>query len=443
MKDYQGFIFASLLMGVADEYINQIDPLGFDGYGKALFADIKRVYDNVGAVEIDKLSIGISRAVEIMDNYNYMSLSMDACIRKLKEDAYYNQVDFITERLRKGNLDIDSTIEELKSIKQTETDMLIDVSELKYKSLDELGQETIETGFYEYDSHINDWKLGELSIIFGRNGEGKTTLISQVIGHCISRGTKTFLYSGEMSDNKIQDWLYRQIVGSGKEYYKKFVTKYGFKNELKSNVIDALKEWHKDTLFLYNRNAKKKVKNEIDRLFTTMEIAINKGVKLFIIDNLMAILEENADSLYSDQANFVQRCKNFAVNNNIHIVLMAHPNKEKKELAAEVGNLDKTDISGSNNIPNKADNIISIERIWSDERVADAIVTSLKDRETGQRKVMKFLFSVETLRFYNDVTKQKVNYGWTKHLKPTEKTAKFYNGYKQTFKDGELGDDWS
>ncbi|MDQ4682060.1 hypothetical protein, partial [Stenotrophomonas maltophilia group sp. RNC7] len=93
----------------------------------------------------------------------------------------------------------------------------------------------------------------------------------------------------------------------------------------------------------------------------------------------MSILEENADSLFSDQANFVQRCKDFAIDNWVHVVLLAHPNKEKKELKdKEIGNLEKTDISGSNNIPNKADNIISVERIWGDNREFDALITSLK-----------------------------------------------------------------
>jgi twinkle protein len=139
---------------------------------------------------------------------------------------------------------------------------------------------------------------------------------------------------------------------------------------------------------------------------------------LFIIDNLMAVLEENADSLYSDQANFVQKCKDFAIKQNCHVVLLAHPNKEKKEVKkGSEGNLEKTDISGSNNIPNKADNIIAIERVWDEEGDCDAIITCLKDRESGQRKAFKYLFSRETLRFYNDWTKENVVYGWEKYLK--------------------------
>ena len=149
-----------------------------------------------------------------------------------------------------------------------------------------------------------------------------------------------------------------------------------------------------------------------------MEVAAKRyEVKLFVIDNLMSILEENADSLFSDQANFVQKCKNFAINNKVHVVLLAHPNKEKREIkSGESGNLEKTDISGSNNIPNKADNIIAVERVWGNDSECDAVITSLKDRETGQRKEIKYYFSPYTLRFYNNITPETKIYGWEKSL---------------------------
>ena len=130
----------------------------------------------------------------------------------------------------------------------------------------------------------------------------------------------------------------------------------------------------------------------------------------------MSRLEENAESLNSDQANFVQRCKFFVTNTKTHIVLVAHPNKEKGEITGSEGNLGKRDISGSMNISNKADGIIAIERCWGENKECDAIITSLKDREVGQRKVFNFLFSQKTLRFYNASTCEGVVYGWEKAI---------------------------
>ena len=295
---------------------------------------------------------------------------------------------------------------------------LLDMAEIPYKTAMQVQEHQIETGFIDYDYHVEDWKDQEITVVFGRNGEGKTTFISQVIAHCIEKNEKVFLYSGEMSDNKIQNWLYRQMIGTNKAYLRTIVTKYKYKIEPLPAVIKAIKTWHKGKFFLFDRN-ESKVLGDLDKFFKTMEIASKRyGIKLFIIDNLMAVLEENADSLYSDQANFVQKCKDFAIKQNCHVVLLAHPNKEKKEVKkGSEGNLEKTDISGSNNIPNKADNIIAIERVWDESGDCDAIITCLKDRESGQRKAFKYLFSRETLRFYNDWTKENVVYGWEKYLK--------------------------
>lgn len=315
-------------------------------------------------------------------------------------------------------------------------DGIIDISELEYKSYINQESYTIETGFIEYDSHVEDWKPEELTVIFGRNGEGKTSFISQVIAHNIYKRVPVFLYSGEMSNQKLQDWLYKQIVGANEKYYRKIECKYKTKLELKPEVVEVLKRWHKDKLFLFDRSCDK-VANDLDAFFKIMDIAAKRyGVKLFVIDNLMSRLEERAESLNSDQANFVQRCKNFSVRNKVHVVLLAHPNKEKRELTEvnpDRGNLEKTDIAGSNNIANKADNIISIERIWNDDtdslgnklRTADAIISSLKDRESGERLIMFFRFSKKTLRFYNEKTKETFDYMWAKK-DDIEKLESFY-----------------
>jgi len=287
---------------------------------------------------------------------------------------------------------------------------LIDISQLEYKHLNDICHDGIETGLIDIDEHIEDLKPGELTILFGRNGEGKSTVISQIISHNLKRKVKTFLFSGELSPQKVQEWQYKQMVGNNKKMLNEVKTKYKIKREPKPEVVKVIKEWHKDTWYLYNK------KTDTDFFKTMSLLARRYGVRLFIIDNLMTVLEENAESLYSDQANFVQKCKDFAIQHNCHLILAGHPNKSKQELGeeAEKGNLEKTDISGSNNIPNKADNIISVERLFSENRTCDAIVTLLKDREEGQRKVIHYNFSKSTLRFYNERTNESDTFGWEK-----------------------------
>jgi len=290
-----------------------------------------------------------------------------------------------------------------------------DVAEIDYRSRIYNQHEGVETGFFQIDKHIKDLKPSELTIILGRNGEGKTTFTSQMIAHMLEKQTPVFLFSGEMSEQKVQDWLYRQIVGNQEKYLQHVEGKYGTEIELRDYVVKAIKEWHKDKLYLFDQS----VGGDTGFLLKTMEECSKRyGVKVFIIDNLMTAIYENATSLYSDQANFVQDCKNFAINNAVHVLLVAHPNKIKDELLTgdKGGNLEKTDISGSNNIANKADNIISVERIWGDGRIYDAIISVLKDREEGQRLEVNYKFSRETLRFNNAVTPESKAYSWVDYL---------------------------
>lgn len=318
-----------------------------------------------------------------------------------------------------------------KALQQTPPG-IINVAQLEYQTRMK-EEETIETGIREYDKYIEDWKMAELTVIFGRNNEGKTTLISQIIAHNIEKRQKVFMYSGEMSDQKIQDWLYRQIVGLESDSYRVIMTKYGNRKELRPDVVEKIKRWHDGYLYMFDRKRNDLKKNP-NSFFNVMEMAHNRyGVKLFVIDNLMAALEENADSLYSDQANFVQACKDFSIKNNCHVVLLCHPNKIKGEIQeAAKANLEKNDISGTGNISNKADNILAVERIWSDDEFYDVVISSLKDRLVGQRKKFLMNFNLDCNRFYSQETPLDKEYSWRKH--------DTFQGFNLTFDDIDLDD---
>lgn len=296
---------------------------------------------------------------------------------------------------------------------------MLDLSKTRYVPLTERLSGAIETGFLDYDKHIFDLKPGEITILFGRNGEGKSTVASQMLAHHVSRNRKAYLYSGELSENKIQEWFYKQIIGADAKYYDIVKTKYGRKTDFKPNIISMVKEWSADKLYIYNMKLDK-ISKDSEKLFMDMTTAKTLGCDLFVIDNLMTAYEINERTQYADQANFVQNCKNFATNNNVHIIIIAHPNKAQGELNHEstIGNLTKNDVSGTGNIPNKADNILAVERIWKvknaeyDQSVPDAYITSLKDREDGVRAVFRYWFSKHSLRFYNNNTPQFVDYDW-------------------------------
>ena len=295
------------------------------------------------------------------------------------------------------------------------------ISEAHYSVDDPSESERIETGFADFDSHVKDWRMQQLTVVFGRDNEGKSTFISQMVGHQLYRGMKTFLNSAELGDQGIQNWLYTQIVNGEKRCYRATQGKYGVNYSLKEGVLEAIRRYTENKLYIVDPTDTEMVSDN-DILFKRMSILATKfGVKLFILDNLQAILTSKFADLNRDQSFFMERCRQFAKTYNCHVIVVAHPHKVGELLVDDktsTGNLTKDNISGSKDISNKAHNVISIERDFAEgERDFDMILTNLKNKENSIRKGFKYGFQPETLNFYNDDVEAIGNeHTWKKHL---------------------------
>lgn len=291
---------------------------------------------------------------------------------------------------------------------------ILNMSQVEYVCVKDKIDEGISTGFHRLDYVLGDLQPEQLTVLFGRNGEGKSTVVSQIICNCIDNKVPIFLYSGEMSTNRILNWLYKQAIGDEKEYLAFVETKYKVKADIKPDALQALRKWSSNLFFTFDKSATN-VRKNINDLFEVMAVAVKRyGCKLLIIDNLMSALEDMADSINADQSNFVQQCKDFAENYRVHIILVAHPNK----LKGRGQPLEKEDISGSNNIPNKADVIIAVERQYKDDRDCDAKLRLLKDREEGRYTEVKLIFQDSTKRLLEiegDNTRL-IKYKWKQFL---------------------------
>jgi twinkle protein len=274
-------------------------------------------------------------------------------------------------------------------------------------------EEGIPTGIMQLDKTLEDLKPQELSILVGRSGEGKSTIISQMICNSIDNQIPVFLYSGELSTRRVINWIYKQAIGKETKYLEPFKTKYNTKYIPTKQSYKALQKWAGDYFYTFDKT-KDNIRKNQDDLFQVMELAVRRyGCKWLIIDNLMSAMEESAESINSDQSNFVQRCKDFAETFNVHVTLVVHPNKLKKKGEK----IEKEDISGSNNIPNKADIIWSIEMQIAETKDCDSIIRLIKDREEGNYLEVKLMFDKQSKRLM-EVENAKVlekKYGWKKY----------------------------
>ena len=122
------------------------------------------------------------------------------------------------------------------------------------------------------------------------------------------------------------------------------------------NIGDQIDKWLDNLLFIYNTE----YGNQWEQLLADMEVMYNAGIKVFILDNLMAM---NIDLLEGDKNNkqktVILKVKEFAKKKNVHVILVAHPRKSMAFLR-------KNDISGTADLTNAVDNIFIMHRVNND-----------------------------------------------------------------------------
>lgn len=283
---------------------------------------------------------------------------------------------------------------------------ILDLAEVE--QVEPMSHPVVLSGIRALDSAIGGFFPGEVTVWTGKRGSGKSTLLGQTLLDAIDQGQRVCAYSGELSAWRFKQWLALQAAGpayverctdprSGKAYWR-----------VPTPMMERIDQWWKGKFFLYdNRVAAASDENSILSVF---EYALRRyGCALFLVDNLMsARFSTSADrDFYRAQSNFVGRLVEFAKKSEAHVHLVAHPRKtERIEDADEVG--------GSGDITNRADNVLSLERL--DEQKAaekgyDAVLRVLKNRSFGESGKFGLIFN-PSCRRYVRVGEEPKHYGW-------------------------------
>ena len=122
---------------------------------------------------------------------------------------------------------------------------------------------------------------------------------------------------------------------------------------------------------------------------------------------MTAIDDDLESDLYRAQSKFVGELKRIAVQNDIAILLVAHPRKTN-------GSITNDDVSGSGDITNKVDIVMSYERVEDDES-CDGKLSITKNRLFGNYAIgdkrIDLYYSQATKRI-TSAASVKRNYGW-------------------------------
>ena len=314
----------------------------------------------------------------------------------------------------------ESVLQSIASAKYIPIKDIVKMADVEDYNPDDM--EKIKSGINGLDKFIGGWFLGSLNVITGINGSGKSTFINEsCVCESINQGYKTFVMSGELTNQQLRNWIEYPMAGK-----QNITTRDNGSNAPKTYYVDKkvkekMREWYKDDVFFYD--------NDLDYTATSIlkkmeELAKRYGVKVFLLDNLMTIdLECNNFDLNMKQKDFVKDLVIFARRFNAVVHLVAHPRKTET-----VQRLSKMDVAGSGDITNLAHYVTAIHRVSDREKEDklnkrgeieeegcpfDCIVDLFKNRPMGhQDKSIGVQFDMASKRFYGESDDIDKIYNW-------------------------------
>ena len=305
---------------------------------------------------------------------------------KLIDKNLYQHKDINEEYIKNGK----SKVVELIESARFKIEGRRDLEKQPYKGLGSKKGSYIPTGLPAIDYGLNDLAPGATTLITGRSNGGKSTLVRQIIANAIDKNNKVYLMSGEGDPETLLNEMYQSVVGRDEEFYNKIILNKRVRKEPKAEVLEKLKKWHYKKLVMFNKGDSRL--KTIDELTAMLELEIKiNNYNLIVIDNLMSILSVQASEKYEQQADFMQRLCDLAKAYSTHIVLVLHPNKTYKKGE----DMDFEQISGTSDLYNKADNIITVIREYKEEEIASG--------NNGKVAVVKN-------RYFKDLPKVNIHY---------------------------------
>lgn len=231
---------------------------------------------------------------------------------------------------------------ELKEVK--------DILEVKKVNVADL--EKFDTGLMSLNRTIGGFYMGQVILLTGERGKGKSTLASQFGIMALKAGYNTFFYSGELMDWYFRNWLDLQIAGDA--HINKIRNPYGTMDySVDGNIFPAIEKWYGGKVKIYDNSIVQE--DEHDELLETIEKTIKRySCRVLFIDNLMTAIEDNlAADLNRQQTAFVRNLTKIAKRFNVLIFLIAHPKKNQNGK-----DFSNDDVAGSSNITNLVDVVL-------------------------------------------------------------------------------------
>lgn len=261
-----------------------------------------------------------------------------------------------------------------------------DITEVKKVNLADL--EKFNTGIQALNKIIGGFYMGQVILLTGERGKGKSTLASQFGTMAIKAGYTTFFYSGELMDWYFRNWLDMQVAGD--RFINKIRNPYGtYDYSVDGNVYPSIERWYAGRVKIYDNNIVREDEHE-DLLGTIQKAITRYSCRVIFIDNLMTALDDDiASDLNRQQTAFVRKLTQIAKQFNVLIFLIAHPKKNQ----SGKWTFTNDDVAGSSNITNLVDVVLRYDTPNKDAEYdedvprPERVLQVFKNRLTGKVKL--------------------------------------------------------
>ena len=298
----------------------------------------------------------------------------------------------------------------------------------------------IPSGVKQIDDLIIGFKRKHVTVWSGYRGCGKSSLLNMLILNGANYGYKSALWTGELDATEEKSWLYMQAAG--KQYNKE--TKNGF-YYTPENICDKIDPWIDKYFWIFNNEYKNNFNQIMDEV---RGLKKRENIDFIILDNLMTLDIDDLDGDKNDrQKNLMYTLTCLAKEMNIHIHIVAHPNKSGTFLRAN-------NISGSGHIPDLAQNVFILHRInrdfavnakefltsatihdIEDSRCTNTIeICKCRDRGNAVDTFIKLYFEVESRRFKDSIAESTI-YGWQDELGEISSTNPQISDFQPTVEE--------
>jgi len=236
---------------------------------------------------------------------------------------------------------------------------------------------------------IKGFRRGELTVLTGPTGSGKTTFLGQLSLDFAENGINTLWGSFEIKNTRLMHKLLHQF------------SRGPLPNDQinKAQVLEVLADRF-ENLPLYFM--KFHGGSDIDDVLDAMEYAAYvHDVEHIILDNMQFMISRNSPKYGNSFDKFdiqdmaVEKFRKFATNKNVHVTLVVHPRKEEEGMKLGISS-----VYGSAKATQEADNVLILQKDPTNEN--RKFVEVKKNRYDGTLGHCPLYYQIDSKRYSED-----------------------------------------